>query len=191
MKVKHLAGAVVGAALLSACSSVPLVQHGAYTPQLKSESVKAWDLLAQDLAFKIDKAAQEQHVPLEDRVVFLSDDELGAAFNQGFKELMATELVAKDFRVVADPSKAAIKLRIADQVVEHSAGPDEGASVSPLTVMGYMLTFGLAFDPANRPTYTEVLLNSTAVYHGQVLSRASSVFYIKPEDVAVYKGYSR
>lgn len=192
MRLVSLIGIGAAAALLSACSGVPLVQHGAFAPQSKAESVQAWNGFAQDIAQKTLVAADEKAIAPEDRVVFLTGD-ADTTFQRGMRELLITELVNKGFSVATDPTKSHMVLQESSMYVRHSKSddPDASTSVSPLAAVGYVLTLGMAFDPANAPTYAEVLLNSTVTVKGQVIMRDSKSFYVQPDDARTYKAAYR
>ncbi|MBC8739800.1 hypothetical protein F6X40_24100 [Paraburkholderia sp. UCT31] len=177
-----LLGASLVATLLCACSSVPMVEHGPYSPQLKSQSVQAWESVADKVAFHLAKAADEAGVPATDRAVFLPAAG-SSKFQQGLRELLVTDLTARGFEVVADPNRASIGFFENSIFVKHSS---DTPSVSPITGLAYVLTLGLAFDPWNDPTYSEVLLTSTATRKGAILMRDEQSFYVRPDDAHVY-----
>ena len=201
-------------ALLAGCSSldVPRADNYPATDQKKARAVHHWDVLADDVAARIDgkiKAWPAGEYPIH--VAIPVED---TSFNNGFRKLLITRLLDRGVMLSIEP--AAVTLVFETQVVQHPSSVDNAAPMpwtrlalgvgvardwylfrqSARSMLAGAAALGVLADAtqyategaaAGGPTRTEVLITTSLESAGRYLASTADVYYVEQDDSALYK----
>ncbi len=199
--------------LLCGCSSrIPEPITYPYSQQKKMQAASHWDVLAADLAGRIN-----QQLILTDnhaKAVFVTEtcgDDNSAcrsgdtgAFHEALHDLLITNLVGYGVPTKSKADQEAIEISYKVQVVYHSS--DRVRSLQPGLLTGLsaavvvlynapaeliLLAVGVAADVANTSLVTsghyEIIITTSMITHDQYLFRASDIYYINAKDFYHYQ----
>ncbi|MCB1876899.1 MAG: hypothetical protein KDH88_13080 [Chromatiales bacterium] len=134
--MKPLLPAVLVAGLVSGCtiySESPLETHFPYSTQQKIQAAHHWDVIAEDVAARINDVGDTNS-----RALVVSTNDAHTPFNHAFHNMMLTHLVQKGHRVHEQAEHGDLNVHYTLQVVEHK---DRESIRWPL---GYPTGFALA-----------------------------------------------
>ncbi|MEE4135433.1 MAG: hypothetical protein V2I32_05095 [Desulforhopalus sp.] len=201
------------AATVTACASrIPEPVNHPYSQQKKLQASQHWEVLAYDLAGRINKQLiQSDHIT---QAVFVEETcgdegEICApgqvsAFNEAFRDLLITNLVDYGVPTSNHDHGEAIKVLYKVQVVRHRAnrvrtiqpGVLTGLSAAILVLRNApselrILAGGIAADVANSTMAThsrhEVIITTSMIRDNHYLFRASDIYYINDRDFWHYQ----
>ncbi len=199
--------------LVGSCSSrIPEPISYPYSQQKKMQASYHWDVLAADLANRINK--QLILSGNVDKAVFVKETCGDAAsscqpnqtssFNEAFRDLLITNLFGYGVPIKNRLDEEAIEVLYKVQIVRHNA--DRVRSLQPglLTALStavvvlrnapvdlIILASGIASDIANTSLVTsgnyEVIITTSMITRDQYLFRASDIYYINEKDFFHYQ----
>ena len=199
--------------LVCGCSSrIPQPITYQYSQQKKMQAVSHWDVLAADLANRINKK-----LIVTDNIykaVFVKEtcgNEIKSckpnetsSFNESFRDLLITNLFGLGIPTKSRPNEAAIEIDYKVQVVRHLT--DRVRSLQPGLLTGLsaaitvlrnapvelaLLATGIAADVANTSLvvngHYEVIITTSMVADDRYLFRVSDIYYINDKDFYHYQ----
>lgn len=201
-------------ALLAGCSSLDIPRADNYpaTDQKKVRAVHHWDVLADDVAGRIDGKIKAW--PAGEYPIYVASPAIDTSFNNSFRKLLITRLL--DRGVILSTEPTAVTLVFEAQVVQHPASASYGL---PMPGMPLALGVGVARDayslrqnsgavwadaaasgaPADINQYatdgtasggltrTEVLITTSLESAGRYLASTADVYYVAQDDSVLYK----
>lgn len=212
------AGLVVMLPLAAACThlDVPRAESYPETQQHKARAVHHWDLLADDVAQRIQY--KTQHAGGEPMAGYHLMPSTVSPFHRAFADLLLTRLVNRDVPMQTVPKageQAAGVIRFDVQVVQHASSGYNPPKL-PLTVLATGLSVlrnfylnppselggaalgvaaAFALDASNLdlsgtamggPTRTELLVSTTVEHGTRIVARTSDVYYIEAKDTKLF-----
>lgn len=187
MTSKNRIPAAAALALLAAgCASVPadVPQEALHAPsaQKTSRALHHWNVLAADVAAHV--AGRLSDWPPDRHPLHVEVAPQASGFDQGFRELLVTQLVERGVAVAAAPSD--VRLHVATRLVQHHAD-------APLVSHGEWLADGVrvhrgageAHD-GDGPLRSEVLVVTSLESEGRILVRTSDMYTIAQDDAPLY-----
>ncbi|HSL39869.1 MAG TPA: hypothetical protein VK857_05810 [Desulforhopalus sp.] len=204
---------VVLAATVTACTArIPEPVNHPYSQQKKLQASQHWEVLAYDLAGRINRQLiQSDHIT---HAVFVEEtcgDEgkicapgQVSAFNEAFRDLLITNLVDYGVPTSNRDHGEAIKVLYKVQVVRHQAnrvrtiqpGVLTGLSAAVLVLRNApselrILAGGIAADVANSTMAShsrhEVIITTSMIRDDRYLFRATDIYYINDRDFWHYQ----
>lgn len=205
----------VGLILIFVCnctSRIPEPVAPPYSQQIKMQAAQHWEMLARDLADRINNELIRSDN--SDKAVFVNEtcgDDAApcrpgetSSFNEAFRDLLITKLFDFGIPTSARPDDDAIAILYKVQVVRHN--PNRVRTLQPglLTALSaaivvlrdapadlIILAAGGAADVANATLVTtpnyEVVITTSLVAGGRYLFRASDIYYINDKDFYHYQ----
>ncbi len=199
--------------LLCNCSSrIPEPISYPYSQQKKMQAASHWDVLAKDLANRINNQLilTENH----DKAVYVKTpcgDENSSCqanetstFNEAFHDLLITNLFGYGIPTKSQADQQAIEVSYKVQVVFHNS--DRVRSLQPGLLTGLsaavvvlrnapvdliLLAAGAAADVANTSLvdsgHYEIIITTSMITDSQYLFRASDIYYINEKDFYQYQ----
>ncbi|MBY0409532.1 MAG: hypothetical protein K2Q97_05240 [Burkholderiaceae bacterium] len=201
-------------AFVAGCSTldVPRADNYPATDQKKARAVHHWDVLADDVAARIDGKIKAW--PVGEYPIHVAMPATDTSFNNGFRKLLITRLLDRGVTLSTEPT--AVMLAFETQVVQHPS-PVDNAVPMPWTRLA--LGVGVARDwylfrqstssmvvgaaalgvladatqyatngaAAGGPTRTEVLITTSLESEGRYLASTADVYYVEQDDSALYK----
>ena len=199
--------------LLSGCNSrIPESIGYPYNQQRKMQASHHWQILAEDLANKINK--QLIITDNIDKAVFVKetcgdestpcDSHKTSSFNEAFRDLLITDLVDLGIPTRKNLSDDAVEILYKVQLVRHNTNrirtlqPGILSSLSAAIVVLrnaptelVLLATGVAADIANTNltinNHYEIVITTSMVLNNQYLFRASDIYYINDKDLWQYQ----
>ncbi|MCK5070752.1 MAG: hypothetical protein KAR01_09420 [Desulfocapsa sp.] len=197
--------------LLSSCSRIPQPASYAYTEQQKMQAAHHWDVLASDVANRINN--QLVISDYTDKSVFVKatcgDDanpcERGqtSQFNEGFRDLLITRLVNFGVPTSFENKVSDIEVNYKVQVIYHASNRQSlapgtltilTAAISvfrhaPTTIQMLALAAGLDIANSAAPVagHYEVIITTSMVSDEKYLFRTSDIYYINDPDFWHYQ----
>ncbi len=199
---------------LCACSSGRIPEPAAYqySQQKKMQAAAHWEVLAADLANRInnqliatgnlDKAVFVKETCGNDSIPCSPDET--SSFNEAFRDLLITDLFGYGVPTNSRADGKAIEVRYKVQIVRHNS--DRVRPLRPGLLTGLsaavavlrnapieliLLASGLAADAANTSLVTsghyEVIITTSMITHDRYLFRASDIYYINDNDFYHYQ----
>lgn len=189
------------------CSRIPEPIGYDYTTQEKMQAAHHWNVLAQDLSNKINNELIRSD--FLETAIFVKetcgDDgepcEKGVTtdFNEGFRDLLITELVNYGIPTSAIPDQEVITVNYKVQVVQHNAKRLRTLRPGLLTYLttaiavvrhapADLLAISLAAsaDYANtayaKTSSFEAIITTSMVFRNKYMFRSSDIYYINGED---------
>lgn len=196
---------------MAGCTRIPQPAPYAYSEQQKMQASHHWDVLANDVANRINnQLIQSDYI---DKAVFVKSTcgsdavpcERGQTtqFNEAFRDLLITQLVHFGVPTSIEKQVADIKVDYKVQVVYHAANrstlpPGALTALStailvirnaPLEIQSLALAAGLDVMGAAGPRngHYEVIITTSMVADGKYLFRASDIYYINDPDFWHYR----
>lgn len=195
------------------CSSrIPEPITYPYSQQKKMQASEHWEILARDLANRINN-----ELILKDKIdtsVYVKPtcgDETSpceanetSTFNEAFRDLLITGLYDYGIPTLREKAEDAVEVLYKVQVVRHNANRVRSLQPGLLTTLSaaivvlrnapselIVLASGVAADVANTSFTTnghyEVIITTSMVENGQYLFRASDIYYINDKDFYQYQ----
>ena len=199
--------------LVCSCSSrIPEPITYPYSQQKKMQASSHWDVLAADLANRINnQLILTEHI---DKAVFVKEtcgDENSScqpnetsSFNEAFHDLLITNLFGYGVPTKIRPDDEAIEVHYKVQVVHHNT--DRVRSLQPGLLTGLstavmvlrnapaelmILAAGVAADIANTSLadsgHYEIIITTSMINKERYLFRASDIYYINEKDFYHYQ----
>jgi uncharacterized lipoprotein YajG len=212
-----LALGVAAVLSLTACanttSQVPLADSYPYSTQQKMQAAHHWDVLAEDVAVRLNGHFQQASLLNRPINVVPSNS---SAFQAGFEDLLISQLVNKGFDI-RDNNAEALKLKFDTQVVSHSDRgyirpkngtyttlamlatgvwaavgiADNSTTVKDALIATGVIGSGVAMDATagniNSISNKEVIINVSLMEGDKFLMRKSGIYYINEPDDSHYK----
>lgn len=198
--------ALIVAGLVSGCtvfSESPLETHFPYSTQQKIQAAHHWDVIAQDVATRINDVGETNSRSL---VVTTSHDH--TPFNQAFHSMMLSHLVQKGHRVHDQAEHGDLSVHYSLQVVEHKdresirwpLGYPTGLAIAAgaVAVLHELHNPELLLIPAvaaaellpgqvdNDSPPTEVVITCTVMDGNRYVAAYTDLYYINAGDTANY-----
>lgn len=199
--------------LLCNCSSrIPEPISYPYSQQKKMQAASHWDVLAADLANRIN--AQLILTDNHDRAVFVKPtcgDENSSCkanetstFNEALHDLLITNLFGHGVPTKSCADQNAIEISYKVQVVHHNTDRIRSLQPGLLTALSaavvvlrnapvdlILLAAGVAADIANTSLvasgHYEIIITTSMITNSQYLFRASDIYYINEKDFYQYQ----
>lgn len=198
--------------LCSCISGIPDPASYPYSQQKKMQASQHWEVLAKDLANRINNEliiSDNIH-----RAVFVKEtcgDEATpchanetSSFNEAFRDLLITNLVEFGIPTNSRQDDEAIEVQYKVQVVLQNTERMRTIQPGLLTALSaaivvfrnaptdvIILATGVAADVAHynlsRPGYYEVIITTSMITNEKYLFRASDIYYIKDKDFHHYQ----
>jgi len=195
------------------CSSrIPEPISYRYSQQQKMQASAHWQVLAADLADRINNQLIISDNP--DKAVFVQEtcgDESTAcqphetsSFNEAFRDLLITNLFQYGVPTNSRPDEQTIEVRYKVQLVRHNT--DRVRSLQPGLLTGLsaavvvlrnapsellLLASGVVADVANTSlvasSHYEVIITTSMIAHDRYLFRESDIYYINEKDFYHYQ----
>ena len=199
--------------LISNCSSrFPEPITYPYSQQQKMQASEHWEILAQDLANRINnELILNDNIETAVYVKPTCGDEISpckanetSTFNEAFRDLLITGLYNYGIPTQSKPSLEAIEVLYKVQIVRHNANRTRTLQPGILTTLSaavmvmrnapselVLLASGVAADVANT-SYTsnghyEIIITTSMIAKGKYLFRASDIYYINDKDFYQYQ----
>lgn len=199
--------------ILTSCSSrLPEPISYPYSQQQKMQASGHWEVLAQDLANRINnELILNDNIETAVYVKPTCGDETTpckanetSTFNEAFRDLLITSLYDFGIPTRSKPTPESIEVLYKVQVVRHNTNRMRSLQPGILTALSaavvvlrnapselVILATGLAADIANT-NYTanehyEVIITTSMVENGEYLFRASDIYYINDKDFYQYQ----
>ncbi len=200
--------------LVGGCTSlnVPRADNYPATDQKKARAVHHWDVLADDVAGRIEGKLAAW--PAGEHPIYVAVSPGDTSFNNGFRKLLITRLLDRGITLSTEP--AAVTLTFETQVVQHHARVSNSAPMpwtrlalgvgvardwylfqqSAGAMLGGVTALGVVTDltqyavdgaAAGGPTRTEVLITTSLESGNRYLASTADVYYIEPDDSVLYK----
>ena len=210
--MRCLISALLSVLLLCSCSRIPEPAVYPYSSQSKMQAAHHWDVLALDVADQINKELVKDD--LLNSAVYVKktcgkDDapckpNETSQFDEGFHDLLVTQLVRYGVPTCAQPEKDALVINYKVQTVYHQADRVRSLAPGVLTALGagiavlrnaptdvLIVATGAALDLANtsyvRNGHYEIIITTSMVSRRIYLFRTSSIYYINDEDFWQYQ----
>ena len=196
---------------LSSCSSIPMFSSYTWTEQQKMQAAHHWDVLASDVANRInnqlissdyiDKAVYVKTTCGTDAIPCAQEET--TLFNEGFRDLLITRLVRFGVPTSSNKHSADIELNYKVQVIYHST-PRHTIQPGLLTALSTavavlrhtpveaqimagaaVLDFFIAVGPPSG--HYEVIITTSMVTDEKYLFRTSDIYYINDPDFWHYQ----
>ncbi len=198
--------------LLPACGRIPEPINHEYTQQKKMQAVEHWNLLARDVASRLNhelviydflttpvyvkETCGDEAKPC--------DQNQTSSFNEAFRDLLITQLVQYGIQTRSEPSADALSINYKVQIVHHRAKRLRSAYPGTFTALTaavlvlrnapsemIALAAAGAVDVANS-AYTqkghyEILITTSIVNVKKYVFRTSDIYYINDEDFWQYQ----
>jgi len=198
--------------LIQACGRIPEPINHDYSQQKKMQAVEHWDLLARDVASRLNhELVIYDYLTTPVYVKETCGDEATpckqnqtSSFNEAFRDLLITQLVQYGIQTRSEPTADALAINYKVQIVHHRAKRIRSAypgSFTALTAAVLVLrnapsemialaTSG-AIDLANsaysRNGHYEILITTSIVNVNKYVFRTSDIYYINDEDFWQYQ----
>ncbi|TKB11225.1 hypothetical protein [Desulforhopalus sp. IMCC35007] len=195
------------------CSSrIPEAITYPYSQQKKMQASEHWELLAQDLANRINnELILKDKIDTSVYVKTTCGDEKTpceanetSTFNEAFRDLLITGLYGYGIPTLREKQEEAIEVLYKVQVVRHNANRVRSLQPGLLTALSsaivvlrnapselIVLAVGAGADVANTSFtsngHYEVIITTSMVEKGQYLFRASDIYYINDKDFYQYQ----
>ncbi len=211
--MRSFAASIVVFVLLCGCTSrIPEPVNHPYSQQKKMQASSHWQVLAADLANRINK--QLIITDNINKAVFVKEtcgDEAipcqpheTSSFNEAFRDLLITNLFGYGVPTNSRPDEKTIAIQYKVQIVYHNTdrirtlqpGLLTGLSAAVMVLYNaptelIILASGMAADVANTSLvqngHYEVIITTSMVLKDQYLFRASDIYYINDEDFHHYQ----
>ena len=201
-------------ALLGGCTSldVPRADNYPASDQKKARAVHHWDVLADDVASRIEGKLAAW--PAGEHPIYVAVSSGDTSFNLGFRKLLITRLLDRGVALSTEP--ADVTLTFETQVVQHQARVHNSAPMpwtrlalgvgvardwylfrqSASAMLGGVTALGAVTDltqyavdgpAAGGPTRTEVLVTTSLESGGRYLASTADVYYVEQDDSDLYK----
>ncbi len=200
--------------LAGGCTNVPNPGHYDYSVQYKMQAAQHWDILAQDMANKINnelirgdflnvavfvkETCGTEAVPCKDNET--------TQFNEGFRDLMVTQLVGYGIPTKTEIDRDVIVIDYKVQVILHSEGrvpvPRTGALTTLTAAISVLrnaptelmaITLAGAYDYYNaEATFAsnyEIIITTSMVSMKKYIFRSSDIYYVNDADFWHYKKF--
>ena len=205
MKYKPLMILLAPLALGACASQVPMPATYPISYQQKMQAAHHWNVLASDVVSQMSES-----VGTLNRAIYVAEANAPTDFNQGFRNLLQTELLANGYTVTRAPVGNAVTLEYDVQAITHN---DRGYIRSTpglytalaggvlvlnnlahhqhlLTGGAALLGAGVAADVVTghhvKLPNTEVIINTSIVDGDRYVVRQSGIYYINDADLAHY-----
>ncbi len=198
--------------LLPACGRIPEPINHEYNQQKKMQAVKHWDLLARDVASRLNheliiydylttpvyvkETCGDEAKPCEQNQT--------SSFNEAFRDLLITQLVQYGIQTRSEPAADALAINYKVQIVHHRARRVRSAFPGTFTALtaGVLvlrnapsemiaLAAAGAMDVVNsaftRAGHYEILITTSIVNVKKYVFRTSDIYYINDEDFWQYQ----
>ncbi|MFV0421306.1 hypothetical protein [Oleidesulfovibrio sp.] len=200
----------VAGLLLGGCgvyrSQLPVAATYPAEPQYKMQSAGHWQVLASDVADRIEKALGDRDDLLTIPLYLRSPS--SRPFSVGFYRLLTSELVSRGLQVSLNKEKDNVNVDYDVYVVHHSAryqrppigtftaiaagvsaarGLESIAEWIPAAIGAGVLA-DLASGAVARPSDKEVVISVSMAYNNRYVVHSSSVYYINDPDWELYMG---
>ncbi|MGW8194354.1 MAG: hypothetical protein ACWGOX_08820 [Desulforhopalus sp.] len=205
---------IISMLICSCTSRIPEPINPPYSQQIKMEAAQHWEILAADLAKRINTAlirSDNIHT-----AVFVNDtcgeddapcNPAGTgSFNEAFRDFLITKLYSIGIPTCSRQDDEAITVFYKVQLVHHNAKRFRTLQPGLLTALSaaivvlrdapaelLILAAGGAADVANTSFVTassyEVIITTSMVTQGHYLFRASDIYYINDKDFHHYQDY--
>lgn len=217
MKPRSVLPALLATVLLSACATqtldVPRAENYPISAQKKARAVHHWDVLAEDVAGRI--AENMQRRAPGQAVYLMATTDNAASFNQAFRKLLLTQLMAKGLEVATQPGAGVADVNFEVQLVRHNSAAGNGiqlkytsltAGVAVVRDLFYQhsstaytlialaaaagldaASLALNGNAAGGPTRSEVLVTTTVESGRRYLASTSDVYYIERADASLFE----
>ncbi|MFT5699270.1 MAG: hypothetical protein ACI8ZB_002127 [Desulforhopalus sp.] len=199
--------------LVASCSSrIPEPITYPYSQQQKMQASGHWEILAQDLANRINnELILSDNIEKAVYVKPTCGDETSpceanetSTFNEAFRDLLITGLYDYGIPTQSKPNSEAIEVLYKVQVVRHNSNRIRSLQPGILTTLStavlvlrnapselILLATGIAADVANS-SYTsnghyEVIITTSMIEREKYLFRASDIYYINDRDFYQYQ----
>ncbi len=200
--------------LVSSCSRIPEPIGYEYTNQEKMQAAHHWNVLAKDLSNRINNELIRSD--FLNTSIFVKetcgDDgtpcEKGSTseFNEGFRDLLITELVNFGIPTSAVPDREAITVNYKVQVVRHNTNRLRTlrpgiitALTTAVTVLRNATPEAVAFSVAAGADYVnstyaaktdiEAIITTSMVFRNKYFFRSSDIYYINSADYHHYQNH--
>lgn len=209
--MKKLAKFLVLPLLAFSCARIPEPVGYTYSTQQKMQAVYHWDVLAKDLANRINielirgdfltTAVYVKPTCGDDTTPCKANET--SAFNEGFRDLLITELVGFGIPTTTEPDPEAITINYKVQTIRHRA--DRLRTISPglittlstavtvlrnapSAVVGIATGAGVDFFNATyvSGSHAEILITTSMVFQKNYFFRSADIYYINNADVNQY-----
>ncbi len=205
---------IVLLSFLSGCSSLPSPLGHEYSNQKKMQAASHWNVLALDLANKINNELIRND--FLNVAVFVQDtcgsdskpcsQNQTTQFNEGFRDLLVTQLVNYGIPTKTEVDRDVIMVNYKVQLIQHREGraikPPTGATTfltAAVTVLRNAPTDVIAialagvFDYYNTTTQLssnyEVIITTSMVSKKKYIFRSSDIYYINDADFWHYRDF--
>lgn len=193
--------------LMSSCSRIPEPVGYDHSTQQKMQAAHHWNVLANDLSNKINNELIRSdflETPIFVKETCGSDSEpcekkATPEFNEGFRDLLITELVNYGIPTSAIPDREAITVNYKVQVIYHHTKRMRTLRPGLLTYLttavavlrnapDELIAIGIAgaIDYANtayaKTSNYEVIITTSMVFRNKYLFRSSDIYYINGAD---------
>lgn len=199
--------------LFTSCSSrLPEPITYPYSQQQQMQASEHWEILAQDLANRINnELILSDNIEKEVFVKPTCGDEITpcranetSTFNEAFRDLLITGLYNYGIPTRSKPTSESIEVLYKVQVVRHNSNRTRTLQPGVFTALSaavvvlrnapselILLATGVAADIANS-SYTanghyEVIITTSMIESGKYLFRASDIYYINDKDFYQYQ----
>ncbi len=197
---------------IPACGRIPEPINHEYAQQKKMQAVEHWDLLARDVASRLNhELVIYDYLTTPVYVKETCGDEATpcgqnqtSSFNEAFRDLLITQLVQYGIQTRSEPAIDALAINYKVQIVHHRAKRIRSAYPGTFTAltaavlvlrnapseMIALATSG-AVDVANsaysQSGHYEILITTSIVNAKKYLFRTSDIYYINDEDFWQYQ----
>ncbi len=197
--------------LVAGCTRIPQPQGFPYSSQQKMQAAHHWNVLANDVANRINSELIRQNyfnTPLYVRHSCGKPDTCAPGqtfpFDEGFNDLLTTQLVNFGVHTQAVPEGAVLTVDYKVQVVQHSANRVQWPQPGVLTALttGVMvlrdapweiisIATAATIDTLTATSTTngnfEVIITTSITDRGKYVMRASDIYYINDADFWQYQ----
>ena len=197
--------------LITSCARIPEPVGYEYSKQQKMQAVHHWNVLAKDLSNRINNELIRSD--FLNTTIYVKttcgndsnscEERETSEFNEGFRDLLITELVAYGIPTSAIPDNEAITVNYKVQIVRHRKNRYRTiypgvitALTTAVTVLrnapSMFLTIGSAagVDFFNgtyaQKTDLEVVITTSMIFRKKYFFRSSDIYYINAEDYYHY-----
>ncbi len=202
--------------LIVSCTNIPNPRYYEYSEQNKMQAAHHWDILAQDLANKINNELIRSdflNVAVYVKETCGTDatpcsENETSQFNEGFRDLLVTQLVSYGIPTKTELDRDVIIVDYKVQTVLHSEGrvpvPRTGAVTALTAAISVLrnaptelmaITLAGAYDFYNTAsTFAsnyEIIITTSMVSKKKYIFRSSDIYYINDNDFWHYKEFDR
>lgn len=203
--------AIIALAAMCGCSRIPEPASYPYSQQQKLQAAHHWDVLAKDVANRINNQliiSNFTSTPVYVKATCGDEDTpcdlyQTSTFNEAFRDLLITELVHLGVPVDQHAGKDAITVHYKVQTVYHQANRLRSIRPGVITVLSTAISVlrnapsevvamaaGGTLDLANQSMvvngHFEVIITTSMVRKSRYLFRASDIYYINDIDFYQY-----